>query len=432
MSLIPFTPIATFDIRNSTAFLEKLEAKIEPVQDLHGYDSPWPAGGGKNKYPIDVGDDVWVNNGSATHSKDSSGNLAIVTSASSSNSGVYLNTASATLSSVLSSFGNNPRVVSFDIVASASGTVRLTSGNTATFEVGTTKQRISIVSTNTGCSIYGVNNGATLTISNLQVEAGSTASAYEPFENICPIAGWTGVDVYRSGADTSNPTTYEITWQSEAGTVYGAEVDVTNGFLTVLYGNIASYAGESLPSTWLSSLDLYASGTTPTTGAQVVYKLAEPITYSITPAEITLLLGENNIWSNAGDVQVQYSDSARKQIKLNDVDVTSYFVQRGMTVTYAKVTGSNGGTMLSGDREEDVLAWKAVVTLTCMPLTPAQQADFLAKVMVADPTLYYFDPLTNGYKTIHYMASISETTYKGNGGTGIEFWTGLVLTAEEK
>lgn len=121
-----------------------------------------------------------------------------------------------------------------------------------------------------------------------------------------------------------------------------------------------------------------------------------------------------------------------KTIKMNGVDVTSYFTPRGMKVTYNKVQGSNGGVFLSGDREEDILAWKATVTLECMPLTEAQQADFLSKVMVDDPTLYYFDPKTNAYRTIHYMADIAEGTFKGAGGTGTEFWTGYVLTAEEK
>ena len=121
-----------------------------------------------------------------------------------------------------------------------------------------------------------------------------------------------------------------------------------------------------------------------------------------------------------------------KTVKMNNVDVTSYFVPKGMKVTYKKILGKNGGTYLSGDREEDVLAWKAVVKLTCMPLTETQQADLVAKATVADPTLYYFDPRTNAYRTIHYMADISETRYRGKGGTGVDYWTGIVLTAEEK
>ena len=28
----------------------KVTVPITPVQDLHGYDAPWPAGGGKNKF----------------------------------------------------------------------------------------------------------------------------------------------------------------------------------------------------------------------------------------------------------------------------------------------------------------------------------------------------------------------------------------------
>lgn len=121
-----------------------------------------------------------------------------------------------------------------------------------------------------------------------------------------------------------------------------------------------------------------------------------------------------------------------KIIKLNGVDVTGYFVRNGMEVSYSKVLGSNGGTMLSGDREEDVIAWKATVRLPCMPLTEAQQSDLLQKIMVDDPTLYYFDPTTGSYRTIHYMGTVSETKYRGAGGTGVDYWTRLTLTAEEK
>ena len=41
--------------------LKKLVAQINPVQDLHGYDAPWPAGGGKNKFDksIDFNEIVW-------------------------------------------------------------------------------------------------------------------------------------------------------------------------------------------------------------------------------------------------------------------------------------------------------------------------------------------------------------------------------------
>ena len=123
---------------------------------------------------------------------------------------------------------------------------------------------------------------------------------------------------------------------------------------------------------------------------------------------------------------------AAKTIKLNNVDRTSYFTPTGMKVNYTKVEGDNGGTFLSGDRTDDILAWKAVVTLTCMPLTEAQQNDLLQKITADNPTLYYFDPRTNAYRTISIMASLEPVMFRGKGGTGVDYWTGLVLTAEEK
>lgn len=125
-------------------------------------------------------------------------------------------------------------------------------------------------------------NGTTL--SNVKVypmfEYGASASAYEPY------AG----------------QTYPITWESIAGTVYGGTLDVVSGVLTVTDAQIASYAGETLPGEWISDRDVYVAGTTPTTGAQVVYKLATPQTYQLTGAEVRTIAGFNQIYSDAGPV----------------------------------------------------------------------------------------------------------------------------------
>lgn len=126
-------------------------------------------------------------------------------------------------------------------------------------------------------------DGSPFTV-GFQLELGSTATAYEPYT----------ADTYTIDLD---------------GTVYGGTLDVTTGVLTVTNGYIASYNGEALPSTWISDRDVYSSGTTPTTGAQVVYALATPQTIQLTPHELTTLLGSNNIWSDAGDVEVEYRAS---------------------------------------------------------------------------------------------------------------------------
>ena len=38
----------------------------------------------------------------------------------------------------------------------------------------------------------------------------------------------------------------------------------------------------------------------------VVYELATPVTYQLDPVTVNLLLGENNLWCNTGDVTVEY------------------------------------------------------------------------------------------------------------------------------
>ena len=105
---------------------------------------------------------------------------------------------------------------------------------------------------------------------------------------------------------------YEITFPTDAGTVYGGTLTVNedgSGTLVVTDANIASYNGETLPSTWISDRDVYTPDTSPTTGAQVVYKLDTPLTYNLTELEvIETLIGTNNIWADTGDVTVLYKN----------------------------------------------------------------------------------------------------------------------------
>lgn len=88
--------------------------------------------------------------------------------------------------------------------------------------------------------------------------------------------------------------------------VYGGTLDVSTGKLTVTHGEIASYNGEVLTGEWMSDRDVYAAGTTPTIGAQVVYVLDTPQTIDLDPQQITTLKGTNNMWSNSGDVTLEY------------------------------------------------------------------------------------------------------------------------------
>lgn len=94
-------------------------------------------------------------------------------------------------------------------------------------------------------------------------------------------------------------------WESFLSTRYGGYVDLRSGTLTVTCEYLASYNGETLPSTWISDRDVYAEGTTPTTGAKVVYKLATPQTYQLTANEIALIYGTNTFSTDADSITMR-------------------------------------------------------------------------------------------------------------------------------
>ena len=88
-------------------------------------------------------------------------------------------------------------------------------------------------------------------------------------------------------------------------TIYGGTVDAVTGEGHETWKLIDSYAGEDLPGKWISDRDVYASGTAPTTGAQVAYKLTEPIFFTATGAQpIPALSGVNTVITDADNATV--------------------------------------------------------------------------------------------------------------------------------
>ena len=110
-----------------------------------------------------------------------------------------------------------------------------------------------------------------------------------------------------------NGTTYTTQLKDGQGnplTCYGGQLVNENGVqrLELTHGHIASYNGETLPSTWISDRDVYAEGTTPTTGAEVVYELATPQTIPQDNLPIASQSGTNNMWADSGDITVTALD----------------------------------------------------------------------------------------------------------------------------
>ena len=197
-------------------------------------------------------------------------------------------------------------------------------------------------------------------------------------DNIRPIRGWDAVKVYHSGERTEDATEYDISL-SDAGTVYGGMLDVVSGELTVdktildmgavdwnyasgskifyrnqtdginplLGGDVSAlcscyprktYATRTDKCFWVSDTGFsnnnrvavidndYEDATTfksAMTGQTIVYTLATPITYTLTPTEIKSLLGVNNTWSDAGDVEVEYRADTKLYIDKRLAEVTA-------------------------------------------------------------------------------------------------------------
>lgn len=121
-------------------------------------------------------------------------------------------------------------------------------------------------------------------IARPQIVLGTTATPFEPY---------TG-------------DTYDIALPE---TVYGGTLDVETGTLTVTHGEIAAYNGEALPGEWISDRDVYATGTQPSIGAQVVYALTDPQTIQIDAQNILAISGTNTLYADSGAVTVSgYSD----------------------------------------------------------------------------------------------------------------------------
>jgi hypothetical protein len=200
-------------------------------------------------------------------------------------------------------------------------------------------------------SLASFNDGAdSLPVKDLTIgiESVQSGSGGPSPTNIRPISGWTGANI------NANGTTIPITFPTEAGTVYGGVLDVTTGVLTVdramvtyvgaqseswtkdvsgstiryritisdmkstsaVMANIAKNVGRDLDTIFTSSKYLYYISAIETAAdfktwlasnnLTVVYELATPTTYQLTPVEVLTLLGSNTIYADTGDTTVTY------------------------------------------------------------------------------------------------------------------------------
>lgn len=195
-------PIATFET-DLAEDLIKLDVDLEPIQDLHGYDNPWPAGGGKNiacfsedtldnsqRIAIDYLDENNLNfTVTGTYARcmykvrAKAGSTVTVSFKAQGVEGAY-NRVNFNPENSYSNYapwgGHN--ITSYDTLATYTKTFTL---DVDDFYVG----------------FYwtaGSDTGAPK-VRDFQVEIGSSATSFAPYSNICPISGHDSAQLFRTG-----------------------------------------------------------------------------------------------------------------------------------------------------------------------------------------------------------------------------------------
>lgn len=343
--------------------MKSIVAPLTYSQDLHGYANPWPAGGGKNLFPLTE----WFQAGytstyhGVTMTINADGSITL--------SGTASPQANFYFSRTTGGFEQNPLYL-------PEGTYTITM-------TGTQTRGVKLVVSGSGQNGFPyseptpVGTGKTGTITDatqafsyfllritdgtvsdgtyyIQLESGSSATSWQPYSNICPISGLTGLSVYVSPTqDPDDATVYNVDWTTQAGIVFHGTVDPVAGILNVdkvgvdlgslswtKYGSTANYdryissgidslakssssvvcsifkpriGSETIVAnmTWIASGNSKLSATTDVgayanasgfksgmSGQILVYELATPQTYQLTPKTINALVGQNYIWSS--------------------------------------------------------------------------------------------------------------------------------------
>lgn len=164
--------------------LNYCQVQFSPEQDLNGYDSPWPAGGGANQW-----DEQWELGtiGLSTGAK--------VDSAEKIRSADYIPIQPNT--TYYYKFPNNWRMCYYD-----SSKQLLEQGNTYL-------PNITLTSPAGAYYIMFAVDDTTTYSNNIAVNYPSSVTTYSPYSNLCPISGWQGATVTVTGKNLLKGTAYQ-------------------------------------------------------------------------------------------------------------------------------------------------------------------------------------------------------------------------------
>ena len=175
---------------------------FSPIQDLHGYDSPWPAGGGVNVIPYAVAKTETV--GGLTFSTDGKGAYT-VTGTPTDIGYVYFDLIEPFTipdGSVNKIYFLNNIVYSSVRVDFMNGTSVIDTWSINTANRSANYSRMSnkyCTAIKLRCTNLNRTDPFELTLKIIIVPNETVVTGYIPYENICPITGWDGVTITRCG-----------------------------------------------------------------------------------------------------------------------------------------------------------------------------------------------------------------------------------------
>ena len=208
--------------------VDALTVGVDAVQDLHGYDSPWPAGGGVNKLPNPTAQTVTKNgvtvtiddNGAYKITGTPTGNSTFafsITPFTTPSSGyLHLMNSSSSSDITFSLRDANESVIGSSF--SFQGINRIVALSSAQVEQSVSYLYIFIASSAGALS---------LTFSPMILST-NTASTYSPYSNICPISGHTSATVTRTGKNV-----FDVSRVPERDNDNGKIVNNGNGSVTI-------------------------------------------------------------------------------------------------------------------------------------------------------------------------------------------------------
>ena len=416
--------VASFDDGMDDMPLKSLTVDINPVQDLHGYDSPWVGGGGKNKCFLNaetITKPSWYGGGWLGVSLNSYNGITQTRGyLEGSAGGFVVSGLSAGDWTISFDYDSSQEFVYCGVYYTMDGTVNneLKSPSSQMRFSGSRAYMTVSIPQNQGVIFRPTYRSMTdaYDLNNIQVESGSTATAYSPYENICPISGWTGCNINATGKnlfDEANATVYKRYFRS-----------ITGRYVWSPSPDSSSYVFKCMPNTTYtlkpnnSDITIFRVATINVSIEESENVILNQVSTANNPRTITtdsdatyIVIQQSNTIASAKETQLQ--------IELGD-SATEYEPFKGVSIPISWQT--EAGTVYGG--KLDVLSGEGKVTYGVVDLgslrweqTDTERHIFRTSELTNHKLVSGINVLCSGYTPVSaslFAANMADKTCKTN------------------